>query len=745
MPSENTEQRKLAAIMFTDMVGYSSLSQRNEALALELLAENQRLLRTQFPLFNGREVKTTGDGFLVEFPSALQATQCAVEIQRAVVARNSTQPAERQIHVRIGIHVGDVVHREADMYGDGVNIAARIEPLAIGGGICLSDAVYGQVRNKLGAQMTKLDQPQLKNIDVPMDIYRIVLPWETPSSSSPKGSQTSKSEIRNPKSEIEKSPVTSAATKWVGIAALLLLAAGGGWWFVHQSGPATKTIAQSSTNSASAAASRVTLNPPPVIATPDAVDQKSIAVLAFANLSEDKGNETFSEGVSEELLNVLAKIPGLKVTARTSAFHFKGKDTPIPEIARQLGVAYVVEGSVRKSDNRVRITAQLIKAADGFHVWSDTFPRDLKDIFAVQEEIAGLIAEQLQLKLGMSSRATQVVNPEAHRLVLEGRYFWNLRSEEGFARAETAFKQALVIDPQFAPARAGLALNYVIRGQYRVLDGIDGGLEDWALGRTEAQKAIDLDPLQAEPYAALAYAVANEGRWKDSEQLFQKAFALNPNYAMAHFWHALVLANQGRLDLSLDEHRRAGELDPLSFIIIDRIADELRFAGHFTEAIESSRRAAELRTDIFIPNLGTRVMALLALGRQAEAIELARTIRQAVTLRPRWNSDGYAIWALERAGLKQEAADYAAEIIKLPEERYVRGFALVALGRFAEALPSLEHTPPITRRLLFWDTLFDPWRDDPRFQQLLVKLNCAAEYQVARETLTRMPKEREAK
>ncbi len=178
VPSENTEQRKLAAIMFTDMVGYSALSQRNEALALELLAENQRLLRTQFPLFNGREVKTTGDGFLVEFPSALQATQCAVEIQRAVVARNSTQPAERHVQVRIGIHVGDVVHREADMYGDGVNIAARIEPLAIGGGICLSDTVYAQVRNKLDVGLTKLNSPELKHIEVPMDVYRVVLPWQ---------------------------------------------------------------------------------------------------------------------------------------------------------------------------------------------------------------------------------------------------------------------------------------------------------------------------------------------------------------------------------------------------------------------------------------------------------------------------------------------------------------------------------------------------------------------------------------
>jgi len=178
VPSENTEQRKLAAIMFTDMVSYSALSQRNEALALALLAENQRLLRTQFPLFNGREAKTTGDGFLVEFPSTLQATRCAVEIQRAMVARNATQPAERQIQVRIGIHVGEVVHREAGMSGDGVNIAMRIEPLAIGGGICLSDTVYAQVRNKLELTATKLAPRQLKNIDTPMEVYRVVLPWE---------------------------------------------------------------------------------------------------------------------------------------------------------------------------------------------------------------------------------------------------------------------------------------------------------------------------------------------------------------------------------------------------------------------------------------------------------------------------------------------------------------------------------------------------------------------------------------
>src|SRR5882672_7191036 len=234
VPSENTEHRKLAAIMFTDMVGYSALSQRNEPLALELLAENQRLLRTQFPLFNGREVKTTGDGFLVEFPSALQATQCAVEIQRAVVARNSTQPAERHIHVRIGIHVGDVVHREADMYGDGVNIAARIEPLAIGGGICLSDTVYAQVRNKLDVGLTKRDSPELKHIEVPMDVYRVVLPWQQQAPITANSGSLSPSK-------------PSARLVVVGLVVALALGFLG-WWLFHPPGQAAKQASNPPTN-----------------------------------------------------------------------------------------------------------------------------------------------------------------------------------------------------------------------------------------------------------------------------------------------------------------------------------------------------------------------------------------------------------------------------------------------------------------------------------------------------------------
>ncbi|MBI3417717.1 MAG: adenylate/guanylate cyclase domain-containing protein, partial [Verrucomicrobia bacterium] len=270
MPPEKTEQRKLAAIMFTDMVGYSALSQRNEKLALQLLAEHHRLLRPIFPKFSGREIKTTGDGFLVEFASALEATHCAIEIQRALVQHNASAPAERRIHIRIGVHVGDVVLREADIFGDGVNIAARIEPLAEVGGIRLSGPVYDQVANKMDAPLIKLDTPQLKNIKTPMDVYRVVLPW-----------QEAKAKEKGQKEKTGAQAgrgVPPNRTRWympavimiVGLNLFLFLKFG--LHFGAKNSPA---------------------NDQPAAATPSTTDQKSIAVLAFVNMSADKDNEYF--------------------------------------------------------------------------------------------------------------------------------------------------------------------------------------------------------------------------------------------------------------------------------------------------------------------------------------------------------------------------------------------------------------------------------------------------------------------
>src|SRR5205085_4263645 len=256
-------QRKLAAIMFTDMVGYSALSQRDDKLAQELLEEHRRLLREIFPRFNGTEIKTIGDAFLVEFNSALEAAQCAIEIQRTLSKRNHDVPVARRIEVRIGIHIGDVVHRGGDVYGDGVNIASRIEALAGAGGICVSMDVERQIRNALEARLEKLAPTELKNIAVPMDLFRIVLPWEQ------------KSDVRDQKSEVRKRPVILTSTKWVGIAAIMLFVVGLIWWFAHQSLRMKNILTPRQSEAAT----------------------KSIAVLPFVNMSADKNDEYLSDGV----------------------------------------------------------------------------------------------------------------------------------------------------------------------------------------------------------------------------------------------------------------------------------------------------------------------------------------------------------------------------------------------------------------------------------------------------------------
>ncbi len=477
-------------------------------------------------------------------------------------------------------------------------------------------------------------------------------------------------------------------------------------------------------------------------------DSKSVAVLAFANLSDDKANEYFSDGISEELLNVLAKVPGLKVSARTSAFYFKGKEVPIPEIAQKLGVAYVVEGSVRKSGDKVRITAQLIKAADGFHVWSDTFTRDLKDIFAVQDEIAGLIAKNLQLKMGVgSSEPRRAVNPEALRLMLEGRYFLTLRSTAGFDRAERAFTAAMQLDPQFAQAQAGLASTTALRGRYRLLDGV-GRVEEFdQLALAQSRLALQMDPALAEPHATIGFVYTDIGRLAEAEQEFQLAFAANPNYATAYHWHSHVLAAQGRLDLALQEIGRAEALDPVSFIILYIRGFYLTDARHYAEALAVLDRAAALRSESFLPLESDRARTLLALGRTAEALATARKVLQDPRLiTSGWYAAGEALYVLHQGGAADEAARLAPAILQaLPAGSYQRGYVHCALGNFAEGLGELAHSPDIVQSRLYWHPMLESVHDTPQFRQLLEKLNAVTEFKVARATLARMMAEQAAK
>src|SRR6266513_3640162 len=386
MPQALTEHRKLAAIMFTDMVGYSALVERNEAFALALLEEHRRLLRSVFPKHQGSEIKTIGDGFLVEFSSALAAVQCGIEIQEAIAKRNSVNPPQDCFQVRIGIHLGDVVRGDNDVIGDGVNIAARIEPLAGPGGICISQQVFDQVEKRVAKSLKRMGPVTLKNIMQPLDVY-----W------------------------VEYEGATS--------------------------GP--PTLVQADRRSGA---------------------EKSIAVLPFLNMSSDTENEYLSDGLTEDLIMAFSQLKGLRVPARTSSFAFKGRNEDIRRIGQQLNVNTILEGSVRKVGNRLRITAQLINVAEGDHLWSQTFDREMQDVFAIQDEITRSIVQALEMQLigaGDQPLAKHgTYNTDAYQLYLQARYHFNKFAGEGFKRCIECCKKALEIEPNYALAYAALSLSY---------------------------------------------------------------------------------------------------------------------------------------------------------------------------------------------------------------------------------------------------------------------------------------------
>src|SRR5213076_613017 len=539
-----TEERKLAAIMFTDMVGYSALAQRDDKVALELLEEHRRLLREIFPQFHGTEIKTIGDAFLVEFGSALEAAQCAIEIQRTLAKRNHDVTSNRRIELKIGIHIGDVIHRDGDVYGDGVNIASRIEQLAGAGGICVSTDVERQIRNALEARFEKFGSADLKNIKLRMDLFRIILPWEKGAESPAK--RTSK-----------KSPLLVPA------AILVILALLAGWWWMQRK------------NQPSVGAHAVPAAPT------NTPDQKSVAVLPFVNLSDDKGSEYFSDGVSEELLTVLQKIPGMHVAARTSAFSFKGKNATAQEIGQKLGVAYLVDGSVRKSGDAVRIAARLARADSGQELWSENFTRNLKDVFAVQSELAETIVAQVrgQLTGGAAGSADKekiqaevqaaekggTKNVQAHELYLQGRFYENRHSDKSAREALAAYQHAVELDPRFARAWAGVArthtwiAGFATEGGQKVFDA------HLASARNAVARALAIEPDLPDALYARAWLETNfDFNWSAATQTVSKAMALAPADPNMLIAAANLETALGNTDRAIEIYRKAVELDPVN-------------------------------------------------------------------------------------------------------------------------------------------------------------------------------------
>lgn len=461
---------------------------------------------------------------------------------------------------------------------------------------------------------------------------------------------------------------------------------------------------------------------------PASVESKSVAVLPFVNMSADKEDEYFSDGLTEELINALTKVEGLRVPARTSAFAFKAKQGDIRKIGEQLNVGTVLEGSVRKAGNKLRITAQLINVADGFHLWSETYDRDMQDVFVIQDDISQRIVDALKIKLTgdqtvhFTKRYTE--NTEAYQSYLKGRYYWSKRSEEGLKKALEFFKQSLDQDPTFALAYVGMADDYLIMaGEYHVL----APSEARPLAKAAALKALELDPNLGEVHASLGLWYHQQWDWTTAEKEFERALELVPNYAPAHHWYAQFLASQQRFDEALNHIRRAEELDPLAPNIQGSEAIILLCARRYEEALEKLNKAIPSYPDF--PGLyNWRAAVLVATKRFSEGIA---DQERAVSLSHRTaGALGRLGYAYALAGRKAEALEIGRELEEMSKVRYVSSFdrALVPLGlddkdqalfwlqrayEERDAVVSIQNGHP----------MLDTVRDDSRFQDLLRRLN----------------------
>ncbi len=539
------QARQLAAIMYTDIVGYTAMMQANEQKAVAVIKHYNSTLEKLVAEFNGQVLNYYGDGSLCIFPSATDALNCSLALQKEL----KNEPA---VPLRIGLHIGEVFFENAKALGDGVNVASRVQSLGQENTILVSGEIHDKIKNNPSFSTVSLGQFNFKNVDKPLEIFAL-----------------SNEGLTIPKrSKIEGKLKEKSGKRQIIIATALIILLFTAGFFVYKTFFANKQGSETA--------------------------GQSIAVLPFTDMSPAKDQEYFSDGMSEELLNLLSKIQDLKVISRTSSFSFKGKNLDVRKIGKDLGVANILEGSVRKSGNTIRITAQLIEVENGTHLWSETYDREIKDIFVTQDEISKMIVDILKIKLS-GQQANQpsksfTKNPEAYEDYLKGRYHWNTRTDEGIKKAIGYFENAIKKDSNYAAAYSGLADTYITLYDYELMS-FD---ESTSKAKDAAQRALKINANLAEAHNSLAHIDLHEWKWKSAEVGFRKAIALDQSYVLAHHWFALCLTAIGKTDAAVTQMEKARELDPLSTRINADLGMAYLSDKRFDEAIEQEKKTLEL-------------------------------------------------------------------------------------------------------------------------------------------------------
>lgn len=648
--------RRLAAIMFTDMVGSTGLAQRDEALALEVAEEHRALVRQCLTEHHGREIKTLGDGFLAEFPSALDAVDCGMRIQEGVRARSARVGERRRFELRVGIHLGDVVESGTDIAGDAVNVASRIEALAEPGGVAISEPVYVQVRRKVPYDFERLPTRTLKGVEDPLEVYRVGVP---------------------------------------------------------------------SDRSGEAAPDR---GPP------------RLAVLPLANISPEASDEYLADGLTEELIAVLSRIRGLRVIARTSVSQYKSTSKSVSQIGKELGVSSILEGSVRKAGPRLRITLQLIDVPSQEHAWSETYNREMGDVFGLQAEIAEATARALRVELlgheREALRRPPTDNLDAYGLYLQGLHASHRPHTLGYAEATSFFERAVRADPEFAEAYSAAAdMHLSALGFYAPAEVVR------AKAGPLIARALELSPRSSSAHRARGnYAMQLDHDWDTAEREFRTALELNPSDAAAHGWYASLLRALQRFPEQLEHASAAARLDPLDLGPASMIVFAHASMGQYEAAVAAGQHLATLS-----PQIGHDLLAWVyaRAGRPDEArTEARRMLEELARARDQEpSSDAQEMYdsieAMTKArvlGTFEEARRLIARWEAALGQRYVPLGELAGLhllvGDTERALELLERdTREGDRNLwfLYQRSTFDGVRNDPRFVALLRELRLPLE------------------